>query len=105
MQVSNAKLSAIYSCGYGIATGGCIRSVSLRFSLERTPWIKDERWHPQAARKIASRRWLPAAPSNTGHRELIMDILEHGAHCEVLGPAGLRKLVAEEVGKMGVKYI
>ncbi|MHB1201236.1 MAG: WYL domain-containing protein, partial [Polaromonas sp.] len=38
------------------------------------------------------------------HRELIMDILKHGAHCEVLGPASLRQAVVEEVKKMGMKY-
>lgn len=38
------------------------------------------------------------------HRELIMDILKHGVHCEVLGPPGLRLAVADEVRQMGQKY-
>lgn len=38
------------------------------------------------------------------HRELIMDILKQGMHCEVLGPPGLRHAVADEVRQMGEKY-
>jgi predicted DNA-binding transcriptional regulator YafY len=33
-----------------------------------------------------------------------MDILKHGAHCEVLGPPSLRQVVGDEVKKMGEKY-
>lgn len=40
----------------------------------------------------------------TDHRELIMDILKHGTHCEVLGPASLRRVVGDEVKKFSEKY-
>ena len=38
------------------------------------------------------------------HRELLMDSLKHGTHCEVLGPPELRQVVAEEVRAMVQKY-
>ena len=38
------------------------------------------------------------------HRELLMDILKHGAHCEVLAPGSLRRLLAEELAAMHQKY-
>jgi predicted DNA-binding transcriptional regulator YafY len=38
------------------------------------------------------------------HRELLMDILKHGAHCEVLGPGSLRRVVTGEVEAMAGKY-
>jgi predicted DNA-binding transcriptional regulator YafY len=105
VEVSDAKLDAIFGPSYGIFSGGRVHWTRLRFSPERTPWIKDERWHPkQQGRLQPDGSYLLRIPY-TDHRELIMDILKHGAHCEVLGPAGLRKLVAEEVGKMGAKYI
>jgi predicted DNA-binding transcriptional regulator YafY len=40
----------------------------------------------------------------TDHRELIMDILQHGTHCEVLGPPSLRRVVGDEVKRMLGKY-
>jgi predicted DNA-binding transcriptional regulator YafY len=33
-----------------------------------------------------------------------MDILKHGTHCEVLGPASLRRVVGDEVKRLGEKY-
>ena len=53
-----------------------------------------------------AQRWkLPAAHPYADHRELIMDTLKHGEHCEVLGPTGLRKQVAEQVTAMAGKYL
>jgi predicted DNA-binding transcriptional regulator YafY len=37
-------------------------------------------------------------------RELLMDILKFGADVEVLGPASLRKVVPDEVRRMGVVH-
>ena len=104
-EVSDAKLDAIFGPSYGIFSGGRIHWARLRFSPERTPWIKDERWHPKQQGQLQPDGGYLLRIPYTDHRELMMDILKHGAHCEVLGPAGLRKLVAEEVGKMGTKYI
>ena len=105
VEVSDAKLDAIFGPSYGIFSGGRIQWARLRFSPERTPWIKDERWHPRQEGQLQSDGGYLLRIPYTDHRELIMDILKHGVHCEVLGPAALRKLVAEEVDKMGAKYI
>ncbi len=105
VEVSDARLDAIFGPSYGIFSGGRVKWARLRFSPERTPWIKDERWHPKQQGQLQPDGSYLLRIPYTDHRELIMDILKHGAHCEVLGPAGLRKLVAEEVGRMGAKYI
>jgi len=105
VEVSDAKLDAIFGPSYGIFSGGRIRWARLRFSPERTPWVKDEQWHPKQEGQLKPDGSYLLRIPYTDHRELIMDILKHGAHCEVSGPAGLRKLVAEEVGKMREKYI
>ena len=66
--------------------------------------VSEEQWHPQQEGKLqADGSYLLRIPY-ADHRELIMDILRHGAHCEVLGPKGLRKAVAAEVGKMRERY-
>ena len=65
-----------------------IRRARLRFSAERARWVASEQWHPQQDGKFeAGGSYLLRIPF-AGHRELIMDFLEHGVHCEVLGPAG-----------------
>jgi len=102
--VSDAKLDATFGPGYGIFFGGAVRWARLRFTSERARWVAQEQWHPQQDGKHqADGGYLLRIPY-TDHRELIMDILKHGAHCEVQGPASLRQAVAEEVRKMGEKY-
>lgn len=104
-EVSDARLEALSGPSYGIFSGGAVRWARLRFTSERARWVAQERWHPkQEGAHQADGSYLLRIPY-TDHRELIMDILKHGAHCEVLGPASLRKVVADEVGRMGEKYV
>lgn len=104
-EVSEAKLDALSGPSYGIFSGGTVRWARLLFTPERARWVAQERWHPaQHGRVQADGSYLLRIPY-TDHRELIMDILKHGAHCEVLGPMSLRQAVAQEVGRMGEKYL
>lgn len=103
-EVSEARLDAASGPGYGIFSGRTIRWARLRFSAERARWVANEQWHPRQEGKFeAGGSYLLRIPY-ADHRELIMDILKHGVHCEVLGPAALRLAVAEEVRQMGQKY-
>lgn len=102
--ISDAELNATFGPGYGIFSGGTVRWARLRFTAERARWVAQEQWHPkQEGKQQADGGYLLRIPY-TDHRELIMDILKHGAHCEVLGPASLRRAVAGEVGKMAEQY-
>lgn len=104
-EVSDAKLDALFGPSYGIFSGSRIRWAHLRFSTERARWVASEQWHPQQEGKPqADGSYLLRIPY-ADHRELIMDILKHGTHCEVLGPPGLRQTVAAEAGKMAEKYL
>ena len=104
LEVSDAKLDATFGPSYGIFSGGSIRLARLRFSPERARWVAHEQWHPkQEGRYQRDGSYLLRIPY-ADHRELLMDILKHGAHCEVLGPVSLRQAVAEEVRAMGEKY-
>ena len=103
-EVSAAQLSATFGPGYGIFSGGAVRWARLRFSPERARWVAQEQWHPeQSGKQESDGSYLLRLPY-TDHRELIMDILKHGTHCEVLGPPSLRKVVADEVKRLGEKY-
>ena len=103
-EVSEAALDAASGPGYGIFSGRAILWADLRFSAERARWVANEQWHPQQEGEFhADGSYLLRIPY-ADHRELMMDILKHGVHCEVLGPAGLRLAVAEEVWGMAQKY-
>ena len=102
--MSDAKLNALFGPSYGIFSGSRIRWARLRFSTERARWLASEQWHPQQEGKLqADGSYLLRLPY-ADNRELIMDILKHGTHCEVLGPESLRQAVAVEVGRMGEIY-
>jgi predicted DNA-binding transcriptional regulator YafY len=103
-EVSDAKLDALFGPSYGIFSGKRIRWARLRFTPERARWVASEQWHPQQEGQLqADGSYLLRIPY-ADHRELIMDILKHGTHCEVLGPSSLRQVVADEVKRMAEKY-
>lgn len=103
-EVSDAKLDATFGPSYGIFSGGAVRWARLRFTPERARWVAQEQWHPQQDGKLQTDGSYLLRIPYTDHRELIMDILKHGAHCEVLGPPSLRRVVGEEVKKLADKY-
>ncbi|MBP8286037.1 MAG: YafY family transcriptional regulator [Rhodoferax sp.] len=103
-EVSAAQLSTTFGPGYGIFSGGAVRWARLHFSPERARWVAQEQWHPEQSGKFERDGSYLLRLPYTDHRELIMDILKHGTHCEVLGPPSLRKVVGDEVKKLGEKY-
>ena len=103
-EMDDAMLDATFNPGYGIFSGKRVQWARLRFTPERARWVGKEQWHPQQQGEwLADGRYRLTVPY-ADHRELMMDILKHGAHCEVLGPKGLRKALAAEVGKMAERY-
>jgi predicted DNA-binding transcriptional regulator YafY len=103
-EVSDDKLDATFGPSYGIFSGGRVHWARLRFTPERAEWVKDERWHPQQQGKLQPDGSYLLRIPYTDHRELIMDILKHGAHCDVLGPQSLRRAMVDEVRRMWEKY-
>ena len=78
---------------YGIVYGGQAHRAKLRFSVERARWVAAEIWHPdQKGSFDAERRYILELPYRDD-RELVLDILRHGAEVEVLSPAALRHKV------------
>lgn len=102
--IPNARLDTILGPGYGIFAGTAVQTARLRFSPERARWVAAEHWHPdQHGSFDADGHYILEIPY-ADHRELVMDILKHGRHCEVLGPVGLRAVVAEEIAAMAEKH-
>ena len=89
---------------YGIFAGDRIEWASLRFSPERSRWVAREQWHPDQRSNTSNDGSYHLEVPYSDHRELIMDILKHGAHCEVLSPETLREAVSKEIRLLWDKY-
>ncbi|NMG75343.1 helix-turn-helix transcriptional regulator [Aromatoleum diolicum] len=102
--VPSQTLDTVLGPGYGIFGGTTLQWAKLRFSPERARWVATEHWHPkQKSAFDADGSYVLEVPY-ADHRELMMDILKHGTHCEVLGPEGLRRVLREEVSEMMKRY-
>jgi proteasome accessory factor C len=85
-----AHVEEHYGSAYGIFAGKANRTAVLRFSRERARWVADERWHPrQVGQFLTDGRYELRFPYRDA-RELIMDILRHGAEVEVVSPETLQ---------------
>ena len=95
--VPELELDAHYASAYGIFGGKADKLAVLRFSAERARWVADERWHPaQEGTYLGDGRYELRIPYHDA-RELVMDILRHGSHVEVVEPETLRQEVIAEL--------
>ncbi|MFM9969936.1 MAG: helix-turn-helix transcriptional regulator [Burkholderiales bacterium] len=95
--IDDATLDDHYGSSYGIFAGKANKTAVLRFTAERARWVADERWHPeQVGQFLTDGRYELHIPYRDS-RELVMDILRHGAEVEVMGPEGLRGEVAQSL--------
>jgi proteasome accessory factor C len=93
LDVPEAQLDEHYASSYGIFGGKADKLAVLRFTAERARWVADERWHPQQQGAwLDDGRYELRIPYRES-RELVMDILRHGAAVEVVAPALLREQV------------
>ena len=102
-EVSRSKLKEALENGYGIFSGKAVTWARLRFSSERARWVSKEQWHPQQKGKFEEDGSYLLEVPFSDNRELIMDILRHGAEVEVISPQKLRKRVGQEL-KSALKY-
>ena len=95
-EVSLRALDDYLREGYGIVRGGDVQRARLRFSVDRARWVAAEVWHPdQKGSFDREGRYLLELPFRDDS-ELVLDLLRHGAHVEVLAPAALRRKVRDE---------
>jgi predicted DNA-binding transcriptional regulator YafY len=95
-EVAVKKLEDYLASGYGIMRADAgVTWAKLRFSIERARWVGSEVWHPdQRGVFDPSGRYTLELPYRDD-RELLLEILKHGAGVEVLAPSELRAKVRE----------
>jgi len=102
--IAETDLDQHLASSYGIFSGKANKTAVLRFSRERARWVADERWHPeQAGQYLTDGRYELRIPYRD-ERELVMDILRHGAEVEVVAPAALRDAVAKRLRQALAQY-
>ena len=78
--------------------------VILRFTPERSRWVRDEVWHEAQKGEIQEDGSLLLTVPVSHEAEIVMEILKHGSHVEVLEPDWLRKKVVKEIMETAKKY-
>jgi predicted DNA-binding transcriptional regulator YafY len=95
--VPEKQLDAHYASSYGIFAGEPKHTAVLRFTPERARWVADEHWHPQQQSLLLGNGSYELRIPYSDSRELVMDILKHGADVEVISPESLRNAVTEHL--------
>jgi len=86
-----AELEAELDQGYGIFAGGTPREADLVFSAEAAAWVSREEWHPaQRSEFLSDGRWRLRLPY-VDDTELLMDLMRHAGHVDVVAPSALRE--------------
>lgn len=104
LELGETDLDAHFASAYGIFAGQADKVAVLQFTPARARWVADERWHPdQEGRYLPDGAYELRLPYRDP-RELIMDILRHGAEVEVIAPADLRNAVAAALRAATAQY-
>lgn len=96
-EISNKELEDHFSNSYGIFSGKAMLTAKLRFTPERARWVANEAWHPKQVGTFDEDGFYVLEFDYNQAPELIMDILKHGSHVEVLAPQSLRDKVHFEL--------
>jgi proteasome accessory factor C len=102
--VTAIELDENFASSYGIFSGTPKDIAVLRFTAERARWVADEQWHPQQTGAFLDDGRYELQLPYADPRELIMDILKHGADVEVVEPNALRMAVAEQLRQAASLY-
>jgi predicted DNA-binding transcriptional regulator YafY len=94
IEVPEIELDRELGAGYGIFSGGELRTAVLCFSPEMARWVSREKWHPQQEGRFGADGSYTLTLPYSAERELVMDIMRFGAEVEVLGPPELRQSVS-----------
>jgi len=104
VDIAEDELDARLGSGYGIFSGREVTWARLRFTPSRARWVAAEQWHPRQRTQFEPDGSFVLELPYSDPRELIMDVLRHGAEVEVLAPAALRDEVRRTVEAMHTRY-
>lgn len=89
---------------FGIFQNKQAFNVVLKFTPERSRWIKGEIWHEVQTEEVLEDGSLVRTIPVSHEQEILMEILKHGSHVEVLEPQWLREKVIVELKASALIY-
>lgn len=101
--IPDSRLDAYFASSYGIFAGRPKHKAVLRFTPGRARWVAEEVWHPLQKSWFEGGHYCLEIPYSDD-RELVLDILKHGAEVEVLRPKSLREKVLEQLLRAARQY-
>jgi predicted DNA-binding transcriptional regulator YafY len=102
--ITEEELDAHFASSYGIFAGKPKHTAVLRFTPERARWVAEEQWHPQQQGRMLDDGGYELHIPYADPRELVMDVLKHGAEVEVVSPNSLRKEVTQHLRTALARY-
>ena len=93
IDVDESELDAALGSGYGIFAGREVTWAKLKFSPVAARWVASESWHPKQRGNFEPDGSYILEIPFSDDRELLRDVLRHGADVEVLTPQSLRDKV------------
>lgn len=94
--IPDAELDKHFASAYGIFAGRPRHTAVLRFSARSARWVADETWHPEQRGRFEDGHYVLEIPY-ADSRELVGDILRHGAEVVVVSPPALREEVFRQL--------
>ena len=89
---------------FGIFQNRARFDVILRFSPDRSRWVKEEVWHEGQADRLEDDGSLIRSIPASHETEILLEVLKHGAQVEVLEPKWLRDKVIDEMKATIIRY-
>ena len=89
---------------FGIFQNSEYFDVVLKFTPERSKWVRGQIWHPGQKEENLDDGSFQLTIPVSHHAEILMQVLGHGSHVRVVEPEWFRSLVAKEIGSMGDLY-
>lgn len=90
--------------GYGIFGGSVKGWAKLKFSPERSRWVKNEEWHPEQKSATDPDGSYTLEIPYSDERELIGDILKYGKDVRVVSPASLIEMIKSHINESLKNY-
>jgi predicted DNA-binding transcriptional regulator YafY len=81
---------------FGLYKGKSTKEVTLRFTPEKSKWIKDQIWHKDQKVKLLKDGSLEISFPVSDFSEIKREILKHGDAVMVIKPESLRELIKSE---------
>jgi predicted DNA-binding transcriptional regulator YafY len=101
---ANFDFKKYFLSTFGLYKGKTTKEVILRFTPEKSKWIKDQIWHKTQKVKLLKDGSFEISFPVSDFSEIKREILKHGDEVEVIKPKSLRDLIKAEAEKIAKIY-